>query len=97
MAELLRVTMRLRIKGVEPVMVSDGIATSQQGATMHVAVKGLVNEPYLDDLRDKTHRGLSGAVTRGLSPGGRLGEGGDSQAPRRGADRATLPSTGPAR
>jgi site-specific DNA recombinase len=72
MAELLRVTTRLRFKGVELVGVSDGIATSQQGAKMHVAVKGLVNELYLDDLRDKTHRGLSGAVARGLSAGGRL-------------------------
>jgi DNA invertase Pin-like site-specific DNA recombinase len=70
MAELLRVTMRLRIKGVELVGVSNGIATSQQGAAMHVAVKGLVNELYLVDLRDKTHRGLSGAGTRGLSAGG---------------------------
>ena len=72
MAELLRVTTRLRLKGVELVGVSDGIATSQQGAKMHVAVKGLVNELYLDDLRDKTHRGLSGSAARGLSAGGRL-------------------------
>lgn len=72
MAELLRVTTRLRLKGVELVGVSDGIATGQQSAKMHVAVKGLVNELYLDDLRDKTHRGLSGAVARGLSAGGRL-------------------------
>ena len=72
MAELLRVTTRLRLKGVELVGVSDGIATSQQGAKMHVAVKGLVNELYLDDLRDKTHRGLSGSVARGMSAGGRL-------------------------
>jgi site-specific DNA recombinase len=67
MAELLRVTTRLRLKGVELVGVSDGIATSQQGAKMHVAVKGLVNELYL-----KTHRGLSGSVARGMSAGGRL-------------------------
>ena len=37
MAELLRVTMRLLIKGVEPVMVSDGIATSQQGRQLPLA------------------------------------------------------------
>jgi DNA invertase Pin-like site-specific DNA recombinase len=72
MAELLRVTTRLRLKGVELVGVSDGIATGRQGAKMHLAVKGLVNELYLDDLRDKTHRGLSGSVARGLSAGGRL-------------------------
>lgn len=72
LAELLRVTTRLRLKGVELVGVSDGIATGQQGAKMHVAVKGLVNELYLEDLRDKTHRGLSGSVARGWSAGGRL-------------------------
>jgi DNA invertase Pin-like site-specific DNA recombinase len=72
MAELLRVTARLRLKGVELVGVSDGIASNRQGAKMHLAVKALVNELYLDDLRDKTHRGLSGSVARGLSAGGRL-------------------------
>ena len=72
MAELLRVTALLRLKGVELVGVSDGIATGRQGAKMQLAVKGLVNELYLDDLRDKTHRGLSGSVARGLSAGGRL-------------------------
>ena len=56
-AEPLSVTTRLRLKGVGVVGVSDGIATSQQGAKIHVAVKGLVNELYLDDVRDKTHRG----------------------------------------
>jgi site-specific DNA recombinase len=70
MAELLRVTTRLRLKGVELVGVSDGIATSQQGAKMHVAVKGLINELYLDDLRDKTHRGLSGSTRGAADPCG---------------------------
>src|SRR5262249_56974009 len=72
MAELMRLSSRLGLKGIDLVGVSDGIATSGQGAKMHLAVKGLVNELYLDDLRDKTHRGLSGAVARGLSAGGRL-------------------------
>ena len=31
-----------------------------------------MNELYLDDLRDKTHRGLAGCATRGLSAGGRI-------------------------
>src|SRR5262249_58026845 len=72
MAELMRLRRRLRLRGIDLVGVSDGIATGGQGAKMHLAVKGLVNELYLDDLRDKTHRGLSGAVARGLSAGGRL-------------------------
>ncbi|MGH7358846.1 MAG: recombinase family protein, partial [Candidatus Rokuibacteriota bacterium] len=39
---------------------------------VQLAVKGLMNELYLDDLRDKTHRGLSGRIARGLSAGGRI-------------------------
>jgi len=37
-----------------------------------ITIKGLVNELYLDDLRDKTHRGLTGRALKGLSTGGRL-------------------------
>jgi site-specific DNA recombinase len=72
MAETLRLYHRLRLKGIELVGVSDGIATSRHGGKVHLAVKGLVNELYLDDLRDKTHRGLTGRVQRGFSAGGRI-------------------------
>ena len=72
MAETLRLYHRLQLKGIELIGVSDGIRTGTQGAKIHLAVKGLVNELYLDDLREKTHRGLSGRVVRGLSPGGRI-------------------------
>jgi DNA invertase Pin-like site-specific DNA recombinase len=71
MAEALRLYHRLRLKGVDLVGVSDGIATGRQGGKVQLAVKGLVNELYLDDLREKTHRGLSGQVTRGFSAGRR--------------------------
>src|SRR5215510_16054639 len=70
--ELLRLYHRLRLKGIDIVGVSDGIASGQQGGKVHLTVKGLVNELYLDDLRDKTHRGLAGCATRGLSDGGRI-------------------------
>jgi DNA invertase Pin-like site-specific DNA recombinase len=70
--ELLRLYHRLRLKGIDIVGVSDGIASGQQGGKVHLTVKGLVNELYLDDLRDKTHRGLTGCATRGLSAGGRI-------------------------
>jgi DNA invertase Pin-like site-specific DNA recombinase len=46
MAELMRLSSRLRLKGRELVGVSDGITTGGQGAKMHLAVKGLVNELY---------------------------------------------------
>jgi site-specific DNA recombinase len=71
MAEALRLYHRLRLKGIELVGVSDGIATARQGGKVQLAVKGLVNELYLDDLREKTHRGIAGQVARGLSAGGR--------------------------
>ena len=72
MAEILRLYHRLRLRGIDVVGVSDGIATGTQGAKVQLAVKGLVNELYLDDLSEKTHRGLSGRVMRGLSAGGRV-------------------------
>jgi DNA invertase Pin-like site-specific DNA recombinase len=72
MAELLLLTARLRLRGVELVGVSDGIATGRQGAKVQLAVKGLMNELYLDDLRDKTHRGLTGQLARGWHTGGRI-------------------------
>ncbi len=71
-AETIRLYRRLKRNGVELVSVTDGIQTSQQMAKLQIAIKGLVNELYLDDLRDKTHRGLTGRVLRGLSAGGRL-------------------------
>ena len=67
LGEMLRLYHRLRMKGIGLVGVSDGIATGGQGAKVQLAVKGLVNELYLDDLRDKTHRGLTGRVERQAS------------------------------
>ena len=70
--EALRLYQRLQLKGIEIVGVSDGIQTGQPGAKVHLTIKGLTNELYLDDLRAKTHRGLTGAFARGLSAGGRI-------------------------
>ncbi|HSP31764.1 MAG TPA: recombinase family protein, partial [Halomonas sp.] len=35
-------------------------------------MRGLINEIYLDDLRAKTHRGMSGQFDRGFIVGGKL-------------------------
>jgi len=72
LVETLRLYRRLQRHGVELVAVADGIQTSQQMAKLQITIKGLVNELYLDDLRDKTHRGLTGRALKGLSTGGRL-------------------------
>lgn len=63
---------RLRLRGVDLVGVSDGLDTSRRGAAAHIAMKGAMNAIYLEDLADKTHRGLVGGVGRGLSAGGKL-------------------------
>lgn len=59
LVETLRLYRRLKRDGVELVAVADGIQTSHQMAKLQITIKGLVNELYLDDLRDKTHRGLT--------------------------------------
>ena len=72
LVETLSLFRRLKRHGVELVAVSDGIQTSHQMAKLQITIKGLVNELYLDDLRDKTHRGLTGRALAGRSTGGRL-------------------------
>jgi site-specific DNA recombinase len=71
LVETLRLYRRLQRNGVELISISDGIQTSTQMAKLQITIKGLVNELFLDDLRDKTHRGLTGQALRGLSAGGR--------------------------
>jgi site-specific DNA recombinase len=72
LVETLKLYRRLKGQGVELVAVADGIQTSHQMAKLQITIKGLVNELYLDDLRDRTHRGLTGRALRGRSTGGRL-------------------------
>jgi DNA invertase Pin-like site-specific DNA recombinase len=71
LGELVGLYNRLRFHGVEIVGVRDGVATGNDGAKLHLALKGLMNDLFLDDLRAKTHRGLEGRARRGLSAGGR--------------------------
>src|SRR5262249_46545632 len=72
LVETLSIYRRLKGNHVELVAVSDGIQTSNQMAKLQITIKGLVNELYLDDLRDKTHRGMTGRALKGRSTGGRL-------------------------
>src|SRR5260370_22548889 len=46
--ELLRLYHRLRLKGIDIVGVSDGIASGQQGGNVQLTGQGLGNELYLD-------------------------------------------------
>lgn len=61
---------RLRFAGVRVVGVSDSIDTDDKAHKLGVGLRGLMGELYLDELRDKTHRGLKGKALAGNSAGG---------------------------
>jgi len=71
-AEATTLYRRLRLRGVIIVGVSDGTDTSRKGALFQVTMNGVKNAVFLDDLSEKTHRGMAGRVARGLTAGGRL-------------------------
>lgn len=68
--ELGRIIKRLRFAGVRLVGVTDGVDTERRGHKIDVGLRGLMSELYLDDLADKTHRGLAGKALAGKSAGG---------------------------
>ncbi len=62
---------RLEHRGIRLIGVSDGYdSTSGAGRKLLRGVRGLISETYLDDLRAKTHRGLTGQIERGYHAGG---------------------------
>ena len=61
---------RLRFSGVRVIAIADGIDTDDKGHKIGVGLRGLMGEIYLDDLREKTHRGLRGRALAGASAGG---------------------------
>ena len=57
---------RLEHRGIRIIGVSDGYdSNSGAGRKLLRGVRGLISETYLDDLRAKTHRGLTGQIERG--------------------------------
>ena len=62
---------RLEHRGVRIIGTADGYDSSTKGRKVMRVARGLVNELYLDDLREKTHRGLAGQFDRGFHAGGR--------------------------
>jgi site-specific DNA recombinase len=85
MGEQDRVVKRLEYRGVRILGVSDGYDSQAKSRKVLRVARGLVNELYLDDLRDKVHRSLSAKAARGGHVAG-LSYGYRSDA--RGADRA---------
>lgn len=68
--EAQRQVKRLTFAGVRLIGVSDGLDTGRKGHKAEVGLRGIMGELYLDDLRDKTHRGLTGRALQGASAGG---------------------------
>lgn len=68
--EVGRAVKRIKFAGVRLVGVCDGVDTSRKGYKVDVGLRGLMGELYLDDLADKTHRGLTGRALAGASAGG---------------------------
>ena len=69
-ADAARIFKQLEYLRVPLLGVADGIDTSARGAKMSFTVKSLLADVYLDDLRDKTLRGLEGRALAGYSTGG---------------------------
>ena len=69
--EMKQVIRRFRFRGVRIVGVSDGFDSDARGYNVQAGVRGLLNELHLDDLRETTHRGLTGQALKGNNTGGR--------------------------
>lgn len=67
-----RAIRRLEFDGIRVIGVSDGYDSHQHGRKLTRGMRGLINEVYLDDLRDKTRRGLTGKALKGASAGGKV-------------------------
>ena len=60
----------LKFLGIRLIGVSDGLDTARVGYKLETGFRGLMAELYLDDLAEKTHRGLMGQALEGYSAGG---------------------------
>lgn len=69
--EMKQVIRRFKFRRIRIVGVSDGYDSDTKGEKIQSTMRGLMNEMYLDDLREKTHRGLYGKAMNGYSAGGR--------------------------
>ncbi len=69
-ADAASIFQRLKYLDVALIGVADGVDTSAKHAKLTYTVKSLVADLYLDDLRDKTLRGLEGRALAGYSTGG---------------------------
>ncbi len=66
-----RTIRRLEFQGLRIVATSDGYDSTSKARKIHRQVKGMMNDIFLDDLRDKVHRGLTGQALKGYWCGGK--------------------------
>lgn len=69
--EMKGVLRRLAWHGVRVIGVTDGYDSMRKGHKIHAGFKGLMNEMHLDDIREWTHRGMTGKAEAGYCCGGR--------------------------
>ncbi len=70
-AEMHHALRRLRFWGVKVFSVSTATELTSKAGGLLASVMGWKDETYLEDLREKTHRGLAGQARRGFNAGGR--------------------------
>ena len=71
-AEILRIVRFFQGNGLTLISVADGIETGTKLSKLVISVKAVMNELYVDDLRDRTLRGMQGRFARGQHTGGRI-------------------------
>jgi site-specific DNA recombinase len=71
-AELILTRRKLLFWGVRLIGVSDGYDSDAKGHKIQATMRGLMNDIFLDDLKAKTHRGMSGQALKGYSTGSRV-------------------------
>jgi site-specific DNA recombinase len=63
--EMKQLIRRLRFRNIRLIGVSDGFDSASKGAKVQATFRSLMNDMYLDDLREKTYRGLAGQALKG--------------------------------
>ncbi len=66
-----RAIRRLEFGGMRIIATSDGYDSTSKARKVHRGFKGLMNEIFLDDLRERVHRGLTGQAQKRYWCGGR--------------------------
>lgn len=66
-----RTIRRLEFNGVRIIGINDGYDSQMRSRKMLRGVHGIQNEAYIDQIREQTHRGLTGKALKGHHTGGK--------------------------